>query len=85
MEPAVSPQIGEDAAIESIDEINKIVQGSDMVFITAGLGGGTGTGSAPIVAEAARDSGALTIAVVTLPFSVEGMSGGQMPKQASSA
>jgi len=66
------PQIGEDAAIESIDEINKIVQGSDMVFITAGLGGGTGTGSAPIVAEAARDAGALTIAVVTLPFSVEG-------------
>src|SRR5512145_375386 len=66
------PQIGEDAAIESIDEINKIVEGSDMVFITAGLGGGTGTGSAPIVAEAARDAGALTIAVVTLPFSVEG-------------
>src|SRR5512133_142610 len=66
------PQIGEDAAIESIDEINGIVDGADMVFITAGLGGGTGTGSAPIVAEAARDAGALTIAVVTLPFSVEG-------------
>jgi cell division protein FtsZ len=66
------PQIGEDAAIESIDEINRVVEGSDMVFITAGLGGGTGTGSAPIVAEAARDAGALTIAVVTLPFSVEG-------------
>lgn len=66
------PQIGEDAANESIDEINKIVEGSDMVFITAGLGGGTGTGSAPVVAEAARDSGALTIAVVTLPFGVEG-------------
>jgi cell division protein FtsZ len=66
------PQIGEDAAIESIDEINGIVEGADMVFITAGLGGGTGTGSAPIVAEAARDAGALTIAVVTLPFSVEG-------------
>lgn len=66
------PQIGQDAAIESIDEINRIVEGADMVFVTAGLGGGTGTGSAPIVAEAARDAGALTIAVVTLPFSVEG-------------
>ena len=66
------PQIGEDAAIESIDEINRIVEGADMVFVTAGLGGGTGTGSAPIVAEAARSAGALTIAVVTLPFSVEG-------------
>jgi cell division protein FtsZ len=66
------PQIGEDAALESVDEIAAIVNGSDMVFITCGLGGGTGTGSAPIVAEAARDAGALTIAVVTLPFSVEG-------------
>lgn len=66
------PQIGEDAALESVDEIASIVSGSDMVFITCGLGGGTGTGSAPIVAEAARDAGALTIAVVTLPFSVEG-------------
>jgi cell division protein FtsZ len=66
------PQIGEDAALESIDEVRSIVDGSDMVFITAGLGGGTGTGSAPVVAEAARDAGALTIAVVTLPFSVEG-------------
>jgi cell division protein FtsZ len=66
------PQIGEDAAIESIDEINRIVEGADMVFVIAGLGGGTGTGSAPIVAEAARSAGALTIAVVTLPFSVEG-------------
>ena len=66
------PQIGEDAAKESDDEIRDSVEGSDMVFITCGLGGGTGTGSAPIVAEAARDVGALTIAVVTLPFSVEG-------------
>lgn len=66
------PQIGEDAALESVDELNAIVADSDMVFITAGLGGGTGTGSAPIVAEAARDAGALTIAVVTLPFGVEG-------------
>ena len=66
------PQIGEDAALESLDEIGAAVKGSDMVFITAGLGGGTGTGSAPIVAEAARNEGALTIAVVTLPFGVEG-------------
>ncbi|WP_292484964.1 cell division protein FtsZ [Methanohalobium sp.] len=66
------PQIGEDAALESVEELNQTVQGSDMVFITAGLGGGTGTGSAPVVAEAARDAGALTIAVVSLPFGVEG-------------
>ncbi|MGD9778759.1 cell division protein FtsZ [Methanomethylovorans sp.] len=66
------PQVGEEAALESVDEIRAFVEGSDMVFITAGLGGGTGTGSAPIVAEAARDAGALTIAVVTLPFGVEG-------------
>ncbi|AEH61817.1 cell division protein FtsZ [Methanosalsum zhilinae DSM 4017] len=65
------PQIGEDAALESVDELRKVVTG-DMVFITTGLGGGTGTGSAPIVADAARDAGALTIAVVTLPFGVEG-------------
>ncbi len=66
------PQVGEEAALESVEEIRAFVEGSDMVFITAGLGGGTGTGSAPIVAEAARDAGALTIAVVTLPFGVEG-------------
>jgi cell division protein FtsZ len=66
------PQIGEEAAKESDEEITNAVEGSDMVFITCGLGGGTGTGSAPVVAEAAREAGALTIAVVTLPFSVEG-------------
>ena len=66
------PQIGEDAAKESDNEIRAAVEGADMVFITCGLGGGTGTGSAPVVAEAARAEGALTIAVVTLPFSVEG-------------
>jgi cell division protein FtsZ len=67
------PQIGEEAAIESQEELRASVAGADMVFITAGLGGGTGTGSAPVIAEAARDAGALTIAIVTLPFSVEGM------------
>ncbi len=66
------PQIGEDAAFESIDQIKAHVEGADMVFITAGLGGGTGTGSAPVVAEVARDADALTIAVVTLPFAMEG-------------
>ncbi len=66
------PQIGQDAAQESKAMIEKAVGNADMVFITCGLGGGTGTGSAPVVAEVARDAGALTIAVVTLPFSVEG-------------
>ena len=66
------PQVGEDAALETIEEINKSLVDCDMVFITAGLGGGTGTGSAPVIAKAARDTGALTIAVVTLPFTAEG-------------
>jgi cell division protein FtsZ len=66
------PQIGQDAAQESKAMLEKAVDNADMVFITCGLGGGTGTGSAPVVAEVARDAGALTIAVVTLPFSVEG-------------
>ena len=66
------PQIGEEAALENEQDIKKIVSGCDMVFITVGLGGGTGTGAAPIIAKAARDEGALTIAVVTLPFTAEG-------------
>jgi len=66
------PQIGLDAAQESKPAIEKAVDNADMVFITCGLGGGTGTGAAPVVSEIARDAGALTIAVVTLPFSVEG-------------
>ncbi|MFC7006737.1 cell division protein FtsZ [Halalkalicoccus salilacus] len=66
------PQVGEEAALESQDEIYDAIQGSDMVFVTAGLGGGTGTGSAPVVAKAARESGALTIAIVTTPFTAEG-------------
>ena len=66
------PQVGEEAALESQDQIYDAVEGSDMVFVTAGLGGGTGTGSAPIVAKAARESGALTIAIVTTPFTAEG-------------
>ena len=66
------PQVGEEAAIESQEEIQDAIDGSDMVFVTAGLGGGTGTGSAPVVAKAARESGALTIAIVTTPFTAEG-------------
>ena len=66
------PQVGEEAALESQDEIRESITGSDMVFVTAGLGGGTGTGSAPVVAKAAKEQGALTIAVVTTPFTAEG-------------
>jgi cell division protein FtsZ len=66
------PQVGEEAAIESQEEIYDSIDGSDMVFVTAGLGGGTGTGSAPVVAKAARESGALTISIVTTPFTAEG-------------
>ncbi len=66
------PKIGEDSARESEGEIKTAIQGSDMVFITCGLGGGTGTGSAPVVAEVAKKMGALTVAIVTLPFTMEG-------------
>ncbi|MEI6292532.1 MAG: cell division protein FtsZ [Methanomicrobiales archaeon] len=66
------PQIGEEAALENEQEIKSAVAGCDMVFLTVGLGGGTGTGCAPIVAKAAREEGALTIAIVTLPFTAEG-------------
>lgn len=63
---------GEKAAAESIDEIQSVLQGADMVFVTAGMGGGTGTGAAPVVARVAREMGALTIGVVTRPFHFEG-------------
>ena len=67
-----NPKIGEEAAHESEQEIKKRLAGCDMVFITCGLGGGTGTGSAPVIAQLAKKQGALTIGVVTLPFSIEG-------------
>src|SRR5262245_30590866 len=67
-----NPEVGRRAADEHKSEIEEILKGSDMVFITAGEGGGTGTGGAPIVAEVARGLGALTIGVVTRPFSFEG-------------
>ncbi len=66
------PETGEQAAIESIDEITDSIKGADMVFVAAGLGGGTGTGAAPVVAKAAKEMGALTVAVVTKPFHFEG-------------
>jgi cell division protein FtsZ len=67
-----NPEIGEKAAEESRDEINKHLQGVNMVFITAGMGGGTGTGAAPVIAEMAKSMGILTVAVVTKPFGFEG-------------
>ena len=67
-----NPEIGRQAALEDRDEIAEILSGADMVFITAGMGGGTGTGAAPIVAEVAREMGILTVAIVTRPFPFEG-------------
>ena len=67
-----NPEIGRQAALEDRDEIAEIMSGADMVFITAGMGGGTGTGAAPIVAEVAREMGILTVAIVTRPFPFEG-------------
>ena len=67
-----NPEIGKKAAEESQEEIAKILEGADMVFITAGMGGGTGTGAAPIIAQVAHDAGILTVAVVTKPFRFEG-------------
>lgn len=66
------PEVGEQAAEESKDDILKALQGADMVFVTAGMGGGTGTGAAPVVAQCAKELGALTVGVVTKPFSFEG-------------
>lgn len=68
----MNPDVGRKAAEETIEEIQGVLKGSDMVFIACGLGGGTGTGAAPIVAKTAKDQGALTVAVVTRPFTFEG-------------
>ncbi len=67
-----NPEIGRQAALEDRDRIREIISGADMVFITAGMGGGTGTGGAPVVAEIAREMGILTVAVITKPFPFEG-------------
>lgn len=65
------PEVGEKAAEESVEDINSAIKGADMVFVTCGMGGGTGTGAAPIVAKAAKDMGILTVGIVTKPFSFE--------------
>jgi cell division protein FtsZ len=67
-----NPEVGQKAAEENLEDVNKFIAGSDMVFITAGMGGGTGTGAAPIIAKAAKDMGILTVGVVTKPFTFEG-------------
>ena len=66
------PEVGEKAALEDKEEIQNVIRGADMVFITAGMGGGTGTGAAPVIAEVAQEMGILTVAVVTKPFDFEG-------------
>lgn len=67
-----NPDVGRSAALEDAEQISELISGADMVFVTAGMGGGTGTGGAPVVAQLARESGALVIGVVTKPFSFEG-------------
>src|SRR5215510_12651195 len=67
-----NPEIGRSSAMEDRDRIAEVLEGADMVFVTAGMGGGTGTGAAPIIAEVARELGALTVGVVTKPFPFEG-------------
>src|SRR6187431_2167747 len=67
-----NPEVGYDAAMESRDELKEALKGADMVFVTAGEGGGTGTGAAPVVAELGRELEALTVGVVTRPFAFEG-------------
>ena len=67
-----NPEVGKQAAEESRDNITEALSGADMVFVTAGMGGGTGTGASPLIAEIARQTGALTVGVVTKPFNFEG-------------
>lgn len=68
------PQVGKDAALQDLDKIKELVKDTNLVFIAAGMGGGTGTGAAPVIAKAAKEAGALTIAIVTRPFDFEGQS-----------
>jgi len=75
------PEVGKNAALEDREQIKKMLEGADMVFVTAGLGGGTGTGSAPIVAATAKELGILTVAVVTKPFAFEGRRRAQQAEQ----
>ena len=76
-----NPNMGTEAAEESVDELFDILEGSDMVFITAGMGGGTGTGASPVIARVAKEVGALSIGVVTRPFSWEGSVRGQAAQE----
>lgn len=76
----MKPEVGKEAALESFEDIKSMLDGADIVFISAGLGGGTGTGAAPIVAQAAKEIGALTIAVVTSPFKFEGRQRSRLAK-----
>lgn len=78
----MNPEIGRQAAEENRDEIHEVLKGADMVFLTCGLGGGTGSGASPIIAEVARDSGALTIGVVTRPFTFEGAQRARIAEEA---
>jgi cell division protein FtsZ len=76
-----NPEMGQKAAAESVEDLYEVLKGSDMVFVTAGMGGGTGTGAAPIVAKVAREQGALTIGVVTRPFMFEGTQRNKVAEQ----
>jgi len=75
------PEKGREAALESFEDIKEILEGSDIVFISAGLGGGTGTGAAPIIAQAAKEVGALTVSIVTSPFKFEGRKRTKLAKE----
>lgn len=77
----MKPDTGRNAALESFDEIRDFLVGTDLVFISAGLGGGTGTGAAPIIAQAAKEAGALTVSVVTKPFKFEGSKRAKLAEQ----
>ena len=75
------PDKGREAALESFEDIKKMLEGSVIVFISAGLGGGTGTGAAPIIAQAAKEVGALTVSIVTSPFKFEGRKRTKLAKE----
>ena len=75
------PEKGREAALESFEDIKSMLDGSDIVFISAGLGGGTGTGAAPIIAQAAKEIGALTVTIVTTPFKFEGRRRSKLAKE----
>ena len=76
-----NPEVGRQAAMEDRDRIIELIEGCDMLFVTAGMGGGTGTGAAPVVAQVARELGILTVAVVTKPFAMEGSKRGNIAEQ----